>query len=191
MTESQQAQSDTVVKERMPEPIMRDAAKAEQAMEYLGILNPVLDQVKRDKNIRDQIAACLTMNPEQLDGLSLKQMDRFLVLLPKALIWLQECENLARIAYEDALGAYEDTIQTKASLLDKKEFDVSQISAPMRLAKIKEKFPNEFHVRTKELRTRKAILLRLDNQTKHLERFNDNLKKIRESQVVKLKSEKE
>lgn len=188
MSESQQ---DNQKKPTLPTVVERDDRRMNAAMDYLGILNPVIEQVKKDKSIREQIAECLTLNPEDLDGLSLQQIDKYLVLLPKALIWLQECENLARIACDDAQDAFDETITTQASLLPKKDFDVSQISASMRLAKVRENFPSEYQSRAKELKERKRILVRLSGQTKHLERFNDNLKKIRESHVAKIRTDKD
>lgn len=171
------------------EPVTRDKEKEKKAREYLGILEPVIDQVRSNKSIRDQIAECLAIDPDKLDGLPIQVLNKYLVLIPKGLVWLQECENLASISYDDACNAYEDTIQTKAALLEKKDFDVSQVSEKMRIAKIRAMFPNEYEVRVKEIRTRKAILTRLEGQSKHLERFNDNLKKIRDGLVAQIKKD--
>lgn len=150
----------------------------------------MIEQVRSDNKLRKMINDYLLMDPDQIDSLSLRQLDQMLFILPKALIWVQDCENEAAIAYTAAEDAYEDTIQTKASLLPKSMFDVSQVSEKMRVAKVREMFPTEFEARTKQVRTKFAIMKKLSGQVKHLERLNDNVKKIREAFVNKLKVEK-
>ena len=150
----------------------------------------MIEQVRSDNKLRKMINDYLLMDPDQIDSLSLRQLDQMLFILPKALIWVQDCENEAAIAYAAAEDAYEDTIQTKASLLPKSMFDVSQVSEKMRVAKVREMFPTEFEARTKQVRTKFAIMKKLSGQVKHLERLNDNVKKIREAFVNKLKVEK-
>lgn len=171
------------------EVIERDHENLAKTMNYVGIIAPVTNQVLKNKKIREMMDNCLAMDPDQLDSLSLHEMDKLLLVLPKALIWLQECENLATIAYEDAKDAYEDTVGTKASLLGKEHFSSSQVSEKMRVAKIKEMYPREYEKRIKELRTKKASMIRLSGQTKHVERLNDNIKKIREALVLRIKKE--
>ncbi len=172
-------------------PITIDYAKVDELMEHVGVIDIMVNQVaNKSNNIQKRIANCLLMDPDRLEKLSLKDLDEMLLLLPKALIWLQDCENEAYLAYQEALDAFGDTIETKASLLPKSSFDVSTISDKMRKAKIRDLFPKEFEERTREIRTRQAIYTKLNGQVKHLERLNDNVKKIREGFVNRLKNDK-
>lgn len=175
----------------IPKTIEANEELVELCMSYVRVLNPIIQQVGTDNKLQTMIDQYLLMDPEQLDTLSLKQLDQILFILPKVLIWVQDCENEALIAYTDATDAYEHTIGMKASTLPKSLFDVSQVTEKMRIAKVREMFPTEFEQRTREVKTRFATFKKLNGQVKHFERLNDNVKKIREGFVNKLKTEKE
>lgn len=150
----------------------------------------LIEKIKKDKEMQALMEEAITIDPNEISGFSLETMDKYLIAIPQILMWLQDYENVMRNQYDDACAAYEDTIVHKASSLPKTMFTTSTVSEKMRLAKIREMFPAEFDKRVAEMRTRERALHRISGQTKHIERLNDNVKKIRESMIVKLMSEK-
>ena len=166
-------------------PIQWDKERDQKVVEYVGTLHVPITNVQTNKRLKDIIIEGLSLDPDKIDGLTESQINKYLIALPQGLMHLQDAVNRCQNKLEVAQAEFDDIISTPAALLDKDDFGkgVSNITERMRLAKMRENFPDEYDKLTAAIRERKANLNRLEGQLKHLQTMNDNLKKVRESFV--------
>jgi hypothetical protein len=166
--------------------IVANDTKHEEVFKFVGVLHPVTNQIQKDKTILEWVQRALTLTADDLESMSMQDINKFLLMIPKAIMWLQDCVNRAIIKMESTEYEFEDVIVCPASLLGKKDFaeGTTSITKEMRLAKARELYPTEYDEIVRKMRASKNVVTRLDNQLKHLQTFNDNLKKVRESYAV-------
>lgn len=166
------------------ETIEYNDTKHEDVFQYVGVIGPVVAQVKKDKEVMELVNKVFTLTPSDIEKLSVPEINRYLLMIPRGLIFLQDCVNRAVISEKRAEHEFEDVIALQAALLTRKDFGEgapASITKEMRLAKMREKFPTEYNEAVKKMRERQSIVLRLEGQLKHLQVFNDNLKKVRDT----------
>jgi hypothetical protein len=163
-----------------------DSTRDEAVLNYVGFLGPLMRQMREDRTITDVINEALLLTPKSLEALTIAQVNHYLVMLPKGMMWLQECLNRAQIKLNGAEDQFEDVIAMPSALLTKEAFGkgTTTITKEMRLAKMRDTYPDKYAELIKAVREKKNIVTRLDGQIKHLQTLNDNLKKVRDSFVA-------
>lgn len=164
--------------------VVSDDTKHEKVFQYIGVLGPVVEQVKKDKEVMKLVERIFTITPDDIEKLSVPEINRYLLMIPRALVFLQDCVNRAIIKQKRAEQEFDDVIALQAALLTRKDFGEgapASITKEMRLAKMREQYPNEYNDIIKKMRECEQIVMRLEGQLKHFQVFNDNLKKIRDT----------
>lgn len=182
---------DSVLEEKpLGELIPVPTDKLERALAYIGTFSSVVDQMKSDLDLRNFVNDALKIDPRTLELIGIKEINRYLIAVPKGLIWLQDCINRVTIKINTADEAFDDVIGHKAALLDKSDFPkgTTSITKEMRLARVREQHPVEYIKLITEKRSQRRIIISLDGQLKHMQTLNDNLKRIRDSFLTEVRA---
>lgn len=145
----------------------------------------VANQVRTDTEIRTMISEALLFTPAQIKSLGIKEIDVYLMMIPKALIYYQDAANSTQNSLAAAQYKFDDIIVGPSYNLTRDDFPkgTNNITEKMRLAKMRSLFPKEYNQLVAAIRKFTTMSVKLEGHIKHLQTLNDNLKKIRESVV--------
>lgn len=165
----------------------------DEVAKKIVFISSVVDQVKKDKSIMDLINEALCLSPPQIKDLTLNKINMYLIMIPKALIYYQDSINRTQISLDRAENEFDDVIANPSYNIPKESFGkgITTVSEKMRLAKMRELFPEKYNDIITKTRKYKNILNMFEGHVKHLQTFNDNIKRIRESYVTENKFNKE
>lgn len=156
--------------------------KHERIINYIGVLMPAVQAFHKDSKVQAIAKEMLTLDPEMINSISIETLNKYIFTVPRILVFLHDCKNMAQIRLAEAEYKYQDRITDLAASLDKNHFKgFSSVTKEMRTAIVKKMHPREYAEIVSEVRACEQSVMRLKDQADTFKILSDNLKNIKNS----------